>query len=103
MKIEIENLLKTLGIQNYLYVGNIDDYSEGFYYNPRPETLVRIMYALGNNNVYDSYLIIDRFNILTHNASVQYKRVLSGNVLLTNSGEFDSDFYAKILFNLNQF
>ena len=103
MKVEIENLLKTIGIQGYQYVNNIDDSSEGFYYNPRPEILVRVMYTINNNNVYDSYLIIDRFNILTYNQSVSYKKILSGMVLLTDGGEFNSDFYTKILSNLNLF
>lgn len=103
MKIEVENLLKMLGISDYLYVSNIDDQNEGFYYNPRPEVLVRIQYAIRNNNVYDAYIYVDRFTITTYNSSLDHKIILNGPVLLTDSGEFDSEFYAKILSNLNLF
>ena len=103
MKKEIENLLKTLGIHDYLYVDNIDDVKEGFYYNPRPETLVRIMFSIGNKNVYDAYITIDRFVINTGHTSVGYKIILNGGAILTSDGEFDSTFYARILSNLNQF
>lgn len=103
MKTEVENLLKMLGIHDYLYVDNIDDHNEGFYYNPIPTVLVRIMYSVRNNNVYDAYVYIDRHTITTYDSGLQYKVILSGRVLLTDSGEFDLDFYAKILSNLNLF
>lgn len=103
MKTEIENILKTLGVQGYLFIENINDSESGFCYNTHPETLIRIMFPIGSINVRGSYLMIEKYKINTWNKSVSVTKVLNGSVLLTNEGEFDSDFYYKILSNINLF
>lgn len=103
MKEELLKIITQAGFNHPQYESNFDDVYEGFEFNPRPNTLVRISYPIDSDDCAGRWLKIDVWEMLFSNNSLNHKTIFSGLCVLYSNGTINDSFYSIILENWYSF